>query len=235
MTQHLFLNNINVLFDGKSILEGISLNINKGDFVALVGPNGAGKTTLMRTILGMVKPASGSVRTTATIGYVPQKHNFAWDFPISVYNAILNARTSIAGHLRPFKKHDKEIVQNVIKQVDLAHLSKRPIEDLSGGQKQRVLIARALAREPRLLLLDEPFTALDIPSQNTLVTFLASLKQQGITIIMSTHGTSDAIKICDYLCLLNKKIIAFAPPRDIFNKEIWRATFTPEGQDAQHI
>lgn len=155
---------------GLQVLHDVNISASKGDLLALLGPNGAGKTTILRTMLGLVKPAKGTVKVAGAspgkgwrhIGYVPQRHEFAWDFPISVAGVVMSGRTRHIGWLRRPRKDDHIAVRDALRTAGMAELANRTVGELSGGQRQRVLIARALATRPSVLLLDEPFTGVDM-------------------------------------------------------------------------
>ena len=161
---------------GLQVLHDVNISASKGDLLALLGPNGAGKTTILRTMLGLVKPAKGTVKVAGAspgkgwrhIGYVPQRHEFAWDFPISVAGVVMSGRTRHIGWLRRPCKDDHIAVRDALRTAGMAELANRTVGELSGGQRQRVLIARALATRPSVLLLDEPFTGVDMPTQEQL-------------------------------------------------------------------
>ena len=163
------ISNLYAGYARRSILKDLSLTLERGEFAGLIGANGAGKTTLLRTILGLIRPASGQVRVLgesprvarAHIGYVPQKHQFQWDFPLAVKDTVMTGRVREIGFFRRPAKKDWVQVFSAMERTDVLHLQDASIAELSGGQRQRVLLARALAANPSLLLLDEPFTGLD--------------------------------------------------------------------------
>jgi manganese/iron transport system ATP-binding protein len=154
---------------------------------------------------------------------VPQKHEFAWDFPITVAAAVLNART--ATQWTGPRRADREAAAAAVERVGLTDLAARPIGALSGGQRQRVLVARALAREPGLLLLDEPFTGVDVPTQELLVGLLAQLAEEGTAILMTTHDLAQARAVCTRLCLLNRTVVADGPPSELDDPSLWLRAF----------
>ncbi|WP_165984963.1 anchored repeat-type ABC transporter ATP-binding subunit [Streptomyces sp. YIM 98790] len=209
-----------VLLGGREVLRDASLTLHGGELVGLIGPNGAGKTTLLRAVLGLVPLAGGEVRIAGLpvgrarhlIGYVPQRHEFAWDFPIDIAGAVLAARTRSAGWLRPARAADRAAAEQAIERVGLTDLRGRPVGELSGGQRQRVLVARALATGPRLLLLDEPFTGVDTPTQETLGELLAELRDAGTGLLMATHDLPTAAKTCDRVALVDGTVVAEGGP-----------------------
>lgn len=222
-----------VQLGGRRVLHDVALRIDTGEFVGLIGPNGAGKTTLLRSILGLIRTESGRVdvdgRTGAQarsrIGYVPQRHEFAWDFPITVEDAVMTGRIRRIGWLRRPAVADFEAVDEALERVHMDHLRARPVGELSGGQRQRVLVARALALAPRLLLLDEPFTGLDMPTQELLIELFRELADEDKAVLMTTHDLVGAMHECSRLCLLNRTVIADAEPAALTDPEIWMRTF----------
>ncbi|MQM26207.1 anchored repeat-type ABC transporter ATP-binding subunit [Glycomyces albidus] len=222
-TEAMRVSGLTVSLGGRPVLDRVDLAVAPGETVGLIGPNGAGKTTLLRAVLGLLKPESGTVRTGAgRPGYVPQKHEFTWDFPITVQGAVLNAR---ARWLRGPNRDDRAAAAEALDRVGLADLAKRPVGELSGGQRQRVLVARALARRPSLLLLDEPFTGVDVPTQELLTDLLARLAGEGAAILMTTHDLAQARATCTRLCLLNRTVVADGPPAELTDPGLWLRAF----------
>lgn len=210
---------------GRTIFSAVDLEILPGDFVGLLGPNGAGKTTLLRALQALV-PSTGRIDVAGTIGYVPQRHDVEWDFPIDVRGAVLNGRTGLIGWFRRPRQRDRDAAGRAIELVKLEDLAARPIAELSGGQRQRVLIARALATEPQVLLLDEPFTGLDAPSTETLLALFAELSAAGTAIVMSTHNLAEAAHTCQRLVLFNAGIVADAPAEHLLTQTApWTRAF----------
>lgn len=224
---------LSVALGGRSVLTGVDLTVDKGELVGLVGPNGAGKTTLLRTLVGLLRPREGRVLVDdrpvrprrARLGYVPQRHEFAWDFPISVENVVMTGRTGRLGLLRRPGVADWEAVGEALDLVRLTDLRTRPVGQLSGGQRQRVLVARALALRPAVLLLDEPFTGLDMPTQELLSELVLSLAMQARAVLMTTHDLPAALYTCHRLALLNRTIIATGTPDQLRDEQVWMATF----------
>jgi manganese/iron transport system ATP-binding protein len=241
VTAALEIENIAVDLGGRRVLHGVDLAVAPGELVALVGPNGAGKTTLLRAVLGLQPVAIGRVLVEGrsakpgrpAIGYVPQRHEFAWDFPISVANAVA---TGLSGQLGLFRRPGAaawEAVADALDRVRMTDLANRPVGQLSGGQRQRVLVARALAPRPSALLLDEPFTGLDMPTQELLSALFADLAHEGRAVLMTTHDLLGAIDGADRLALLNRTIIAAdTPARLVADPAAWAATFGVGGDSA---
>lgn len=224
---------LNVRLAGRPVLNDVNLQVTGGEFLGLLGPNGAGKTTLLRSILGLVSLDSGSIsiagrsHTSARghVGYVPQRHEFAWDFPISIHDTVMTGRTRSIGWLRRPKVADYEAVALALDRVRLTDLADRPIGELSGGQRQRVLVARALTTNPALLLLDEPFTGLDMPSAELLLDLFHELALEGVAIVMSTHNLAEAMEVCDRVVLLNGRVIGDGSPDTLHDRTLWMEAF----------
>jgi manganese/iron transport system ATP-binding protein len=222
----LTVRDVAVRLAGREVLHDVNLLVDKGELVGLIGPNGAGKTTLLRSVLGLLPLTSGTIAVARDrVGYVPQRHEFAWDFPISVARAVLTGRTKAIGPLRRAGRKDRELVAEAMARADLTDLARRPIGELSGGQRQRVLVARALALRPAVLLLDEPFTGLDVPTQELLTGLLRELRAEGTAVLMTTHDLAAATALCDRLCLLNRTVIADAPPDELADPDVWLRAF----------
>lgn len=201
-----------VVLGGRLALEDASLAVEGGELVGLIGPNGAGKTTLLRAALGLVPLASGAVSVASRPGYVPQRHEFAWDFPIDIAGAVLTGRTRAIGWLRRPRPADREAAERALELTGLTGLARRPIGELSGGQRQRVLVARALAAEPQILLLDEPFTGVDVPTQELLNQLFRQLTAEGRALLMTTHDLAAAARTCDRVVLINRTVVAEGGP-----------------------
>ncbi|MDG4832962.1 anchored repeat-type ABC transporter ATP-binding subunit [Solwaraspora sp. WMMD1047] len=224
---------LNVDLGGRPVLRDVGLHVDEGELVGLLGPNGAGKTTLLRAILSLTRVRTGRILLDgrpgrpgrASIGYVPQRHEFAWDFPISVEQAVLTGRTGRIGFLRRPGVADWRAVGEAIDRVGLGALRRRPVGELSGGQRQRVLVARALAVAPRILLLDEPFTGLDLPTQELLDDLFTGLAGEGRALLLTTHDLVAAMSSCSRLVLLNGGVVAEGRPDELRDPEVWMRTF----------
>ncbi len=226
------MSHVTVSYGSHIALDDISFRIEEGTFLAIMGPNGAGKTTLLKTILGMAPLIRGNVRVLGydaykdsikvrnLIGYVPQKESIDATIPVLVKDVVLMGRFSHIGLFRKPSKLDYNKAQEALRLVGLEDLWDEPFVHLSGGQQQRVLIARALARDPKILLLDEPFAQVDFPSQESIARLLYELKEEGITIIIVIHDIDIVLKYIDQIMLLNKKLIAFGTPNEILKSEI---------------
>ncbi len=207
-------------------LEDVSLRVERGELVAIVGPNGAGKSTLFKVIVGAVKPTRGAVRIYGSqpgghicISYVPQRSQIDRRFPVTVADVVMMGRVGKIGLFRWPSRQDWELVHRALAQVGMETFADRPIGELSGGQQQRVFLARALAQEAELILLDEPLTGLDMPSQRAIMTILARLREQGITILVATHDLNLAADHFPRMVLLNRRLIADGSPEEVLTPE----------------
>lgn len=217
---------LNVALSGRHILHDVSLEVRRGELVGLIGPNGAGKTTLMRSIMGLIPTMSGTIEVpgSAPIGYVPQRQEIDWSYPMSVEQLVAGA---FVGPGRRRSRADVlEATYRALRKVDLYDFADRTISEMSGGQKQRVLVARALAPDSDLLLLDEPFTGLDHPSQDALSDLFVDLaKSGGVAILMSTHDLTQAVDISDSIVMLNRSVRANGVPKTLMDPQLWMDTY----------
>jgi ABC-type Mn2+/Zn2+ transport system ATPase subunit len=192
-TALLQLRDLRLGYDGRAVLEGISLTIERGEFLALLGPNGAGKTTLLRSLLGLIPVLSGQIdygfdQLASPPGYVPQRETLDPIFPLSVFEVVLMGTYARLAPLRTVGRRQRQLATRCLEQVGLAHLADRPFWMLSGGQKQRVLIARALAVEPQILMLDEPTSGVDPGAAAAIMDLIARLNHDhGLTVILVSH------------------------------------------------
>jgi manganese/iron transport system ATP-binding protein len=217
---------VSVRYDGRVALENITFHLHAGERVAVVGPNGAGKSTLFKVVAGVIQPNAGEVTISGArplvhscIAYIPQRSQVDWNFPVSVADVVMMGRSAILGPFNWPKKHDWDFVSHALETVELVNLSDRQIGQLSGGQQQRMFIARALAQEAELMLMDEPLTGLDTPSQEGLLTLLDTLRQQHVTVMVATHDLEQAARHFDRIMLLNRKIVAFGNPESVLHSE----------------
>ena len=217
---------ISVRYDGYAALEDINFHLHVGERVAVVGPNGAGKSTLFKVVSGVLPPSSGDVtifgsrpRGHVCIAYIPQRSQVDWNFPVSVADVVMMGRSAKLGPLNWPHKSDWEHVHHALQTVELSDLATRQIGQLSGGQQQRMFIARALAQEAELMLMDEPLTGLDTPSQEGLLTLLDTLREQKVTLMVATHDLAQAARHFDRIMLLNHRIIAFDLPQTVMQTE----------------
>ena len=220
-------------YDGKPVLEAVNFQIDRGDMLGIIGPNGSGKSTLIKTILGLVKPMRGSVSVLGRdgapdrhlVGYTPQTELVDWDFPVTVADVALMGRYARRGLFRRTTKEDREAADDALELVDIFGLRDKLIGELSGGQRRRVLLARAMAHNPELLLLDEPMAGLDATAQHQLLDLLDELRAKGATVVLSTHDLSCVSQRCDKAACLNRRLIAFGEPADVLNEQVLGDTF----------
>lgn len=226
MTSILRVDDLTVKYNGTHALSGVSFDVQSGERVAIVGPNGAGKSTLFKALVGLVQPNKGRIETNgARFGYVTQRSAVDWDFPVTVHDVVMMGRIAQMGWLRWQRSKDRDVVQQCLQQVGMLEYAGRQIAELSGGQQQRVFIARALAQEANILLMDEPFSGVDAPSQETILSLLNELHSRGVTIIVSTHDLNLAVERFDRLALLNRELIAFGVPRQAVTPQTLAAAY----------
>lgn len=223
----LCIEGVSVAFGRHPAVEDVHLDLEHGSAMALIGPNGAGKSTLLRAVLGLVPLAEGTVRVLGRsaaearddVAYVPQADALDAQFPVSVAQVVLMGRYRKVGWFRRPGKADREIARRALARVGMDQLRGKRFGALSGGQRQRVLLARAIAQEPKLLLLDEPFNALDATTTDVLVGLLNEFRAEGAGVLMATHDLAVAHLTCGQACLLNRRQVAVGPIG---------ATLTPE-------
>lgn len=196
-------------------LQDVTFQVSAGQQLAIIGPNGAGKSTLLKLLAGILKPDSGRIEMFGAspsahicIAYVPQRSEIDWRFPVTVADVVMMGRTKQIGLFRRPGRRDHEIVRASLDRVQALHLADKQIGELSGGQQQRVFIARALALETDLLLMDEPLAGLDLPSQEATMEILNSLRPDGVTVLVATHDLGLAAERFDRVMLLNRRVVA---------------------------
>jgi manganese/iron transport system ATP-binding protein len=215
-----------VRYNGRFALEEVTFHLHAGERVAVVGPNGAGKSTLFKVVAGVMPPSAGDVnifgstpRGHVCIAYIPQRSQVDWHFPVNVADVVMMGRIAKLGPLGWPKKRDWDLVRESLRTVELEPLSKRQIGELSGGQQQRMFIARALAQEAELMLMDEPLSGLDIPAQESILSLLDTLQRQNVTVMVATHDLDQAAVYFDRIMLLNRRLIGFGPPKQVLQTE----------------
>ena len=219
---------------GPAVLDDLSFSIHRGERVAVVGPNGAGKSTLFQVIVGLLPHRTGDVLVHGhshhagdcpSVGYVPQREAVDWRFPVSVMDVVLMGRVREIGWLRWPGRRDHQAAEQALAQVGLPDLARRPIGDLSGGQQQRVFIARALAQRADVLLLDEPFSGVDVEAQAAIFQILDGLRERGVTVLLSTHDLQTATTRFDRLLLLNRRLLADGPAASVLTPDRLAAAY----------
>jgi manganese/zinc/iron transport system ATP- binding protein len=233
MPNALRLSNVTVAYDHTPVLSDVSVEVAAGEFVGVVGPNGAGKTTLLNTILGLVRLLRGEIgvhglpigEARSRVAYMPQREVVDWTFPVTVKDVVMMGRESRLGWFRRPSHHDREIVEWALGQVQMLDRRGTPIGELSGGQQQRVFLARALAQEGDLMLLDEPLTGVDAPTQETILRLLQNFRSSGRSVIMTTHDLGIARSFCSKLLFLNRVAVAYGTPAEVFTPEVLEKTY----------
>ena len=229
----LLLRRATVAYERDPVVEGVDGEVAAGQSVALIGPNGAGKSTLIRAVLGLVPLTSGTIQVLGRpphsarrqVAYVPQADTLDAEFPVSALQVVLMGSYPRVGWLRRPGPADRRVAAHALAEVGLAERASARFGTLSGGQRQRVLLARAIAQEPRLLLLDEPFNGVDALSQDLLLTALGRLRAAGAAVVMATHDLGLAHLACDEVCLLNRHQIGFGPIGTTLTPNLLRATY----------
>ncbi len=220
-------------YGSRAALQGIDFEVPRATIVGLVGPNGSGKSTLIKVILGMHQVWRGRVRVFGreprnmrrVIGFTPQTDLVDWEFPVTVREVVTMGRFGRLGPLRWPSSRDRQIVQKCLERVRLVDLANRQIGELSGGQQRRALIARALAQEPDVLLLDEPMAGLDATIQHELLALFEELRDDGKTLIVATHDLSCVSCCFDLALLMNRRKVAYGEPGKVFTKELLDQAF----------
>jgi len=223
---------VSVRQNGVPVLDGITFALDPGDLLAVVGPNGAGKTTLLKVLAETLPPTSGEVRVFGhrpsghiCIAYLPQRSQVDFRFPVSVADVVMMGRVGRLGPLRRPRAADRSRVGDALSLVGISHLARRQIGELSGGEQQRMFIARALAQEASLLLLDEPLAGLDAPTQQEILALLGELPTRRITSIVAMHELDLVESHFPRVLLLNRKAFGFGAPRDVFAPDRLRGAY----------
>ncbi len=233
MATPLEIHDLTVSYDKKPVIWGVDLAVPEGKLVGIIGPNGAGKSTLIKAIMGHIPLSSGWVKifgkpyseNRTRVGYVPQRESVDWDFPVTVMDVVLMGRYGRLGLFKRPKKSDREIARECLDKVKMLPFANRQIANLSGGQQQRVFLARALAQESDIYLMDEPFAGVDAATESAIVTLLQELKNRGKTLLVVHHDLSTAPGYFDMLLLLNMRVVAFGPTEQVFNAELLQKTY----------
>lgn len=221
--------------NGHTALKDASFAIPTGTITALVGVNGSGKSTLFKAIMGFVEPARGAIAILGeparaamkknAVAYVPQAEEVDWTFPVLVEDVVMMGRYGHMGFLRRPRATDRDAVDAALHRVGMSEFRTRQIGELSGGQRKRVFLARALAQDARMILLDEPFTGVDVKTEDAIVGLLRSLRDEGRVVLVSTHNLGSVPEFCDRTVLLNRTVLAAGPTSEIFTRENLERTF----------
>ena len=215
--------------NGNVALRDASFALVAGSICALVGVNGSGKSTLFKAIMGILEPAAGTVRIAGRavrdalkenlIAYVPQSEEVDWSFPVSVWDVVLMGRYGYMNFMRMPRAEDRRIAEESLKRVGMLEFRERQIGELSGGQRKRVFLARALAQRGRVILLDEPFTGVDVNTETAIIALLRELRESGHIMLVSTHNLGSVPEFCDQVVLINRTVLAAGPIAEVFTEE----------------
>jgi len=234
--------NLTVKYRNLTALDNISFNTSCGNRLALIGPNGAGKSTLLKAIAGLVKKSSGNIQWRGTavrkwsseFAYLPQREEVDWNFPITVRGLVEMGRYPQIGMWKKFSNKDSEAVDKALQSLDLTDLQDRQIKQLSGGQQQRSFIARAIAQEAHVLLLDEPFTGLDRNATKTLSELMHKLANEGRLIIASHHDMRSTKDLFNQVLLINQESIGFGNSKNLITDKLLESTFNSDANTLKH-
>lgn len=223
-TLPLEIHDLTVAYTKRPALYGIDLEVPQGSIVGVVGPNGAGKSTLIKAIMDLMPTASGWIKVfgkpfkkaVTRVGYVPQRESVDWDFPVNALDVVLMGRYGRLGLFRRPSKADKEIAMTCLEKVKMTPYAKRQISNLSGGQQQRVFLARALAQESDLYLMDEPFVGVDATTEAAIIEILRELQAHGKTLLVVHHDLTTAPEYFDRILLLNMRVVAYGKTEEVF-------------------
>ncbi len=222
---------VNVAYsEGRLALRDANLRLERGTICGLIGLNGSGKSTLFKTIMGFLTPLEGRVSVEGVssrdaqkrglVAYVPQSEEVDWNFPVAVWDVVLQGRYGHMNWMRTPRKQDFEIAKTSLERVGMSAFKHRQIGELSGGQRKRAFLARALAQEGRIMLLDEPFGGVDASTEATIITLLTELRDQGHTVLISTHDLDSVRGFCDQVALIaNRTVLEYGPTEKVFTPE----------------
>ncbi|MEM7395261.1 MAG: metal ABC transporter ATP-binding protein [Verrucomicrobiota bacterium] len=221
------VHDLTVGYTRKPVLYGIDAAITPGQLVGIMGPNGAGKSTLIKAIMDLLKPSSGWIKiygesykdSPKRLAYVPQRREVDWDFPVTVMDVVLMGRYGHLGLIKRPGARDRKIASECLEKVNMLPYANRQIANLSGGQQQRVFLARALAQEGDIYLMDEPFVGVDASTESAIIELMRDLRNEGKTLLVVHHDLPTARRYFDSLLLLNLRLIAFGPTKEVFQAE----------------
>ncbi|CAN7501464.1 manganese/iron ABC transporter ATP-binding protein [Neorhizobium tomejilense] len=221
--------------NGHTAIRDASFSIPQGTITALVGVNGSGKSTLFKAIMGFVRLAKGDIRVLGMsvkealrknlVAYVPQSEEVDWSFPVLVEDVVMMGRYGHMGMMRIPKAADHEAVATALARVSMSEFRKRQIGELSGGQKKRIFLARALAQDGHVIMLDEPFTGVDVKTEDQIISLLRELRDEGRVMLVSTHNLGSVPEFCDRTILIKGTVLAYGPTVETFTQENLEKTF----------
>ncbi len=225
--------NVNLGYGDRTVVEDLTFSVPHGARVAVVGPNGAGKSTLFKALVGLLPLRGGQIfihglplgNHKDCVAYVPQREEVDWRFPVTVEDVVMMGRYDHQGWLKRVAPRDRKAVGHSLTQMGIGDLAHTSIGDLSGGQQQRVFLARALAQEPHILLMDEPFTGVDVTTQEATLGLLDNLRAEQVTAMIATHDLNLAAQQFYLMLLLNHRLIAFGTPSEVMKQEYLSKAF----------
>ncbi|MSR58524.1 MAG: metal ABC transporter ATP-binding protein [Planctomycetaceae bacterium] len=227
------IHDLTVSYDKRPVLWNIDVALPEGQIIGVIGPNGAGKSTLIKAVLGLLPVDSGWVRIYGepltkhrnVVGYVPQRESVDWDFPVTVRDVVLMGTCGRLGLFRRPGAAERACCDRSLEQVEMAAYADRQISNLSGGQRQRVFLARALAQQSRIYLLDEPFVGVDAATESAIIELLRSMKREGRTLLVVHHDLQTVPQYFDSLLMLNMRLVAFGPTQEVFTEVLLQKTY----------
>lgn len=227
------VHNITASYYRKPVLWDVDFQLPQGQLIGIVGPNGSGKTTLLKTMMGLIEPDSGYVNifgkklqeVRERVSYVPQRESVDWDFPASVMDVVEMGRYRKGNIFRRLTDHDRNLATRALEKVNLLDLARRQISQLSGGQQQRVFIARALAQQADLYLMDEPFAGVDASTEEAILKLLSEMKKEGKTVLIVHHDLQTAYDFFDHIVLLSTRLVASGPKDEVFTPELLQEAY----------
>jgi manganese/zinc/iron transport system ATP- binding protein len=229
----LVIRGLTVAYERKIVLKDVRADIRRGQVIGVIGPNGGGKSTLLKAILGIAPIIAGSVELfgrpaagmRSHMAYVPQREVVDWDFPVTVYDVAMMGRYRRAGWLRRPGRADREIVEQTLERVGMLEHKNAQIGQLSGGQQQRVFVARALAQQADVLLLDEPMNGIDAATQDVIMRVMEEQRASGKIVLLATHDLVSASCACDCLCCVNERMVSYGPVGETYTAENLSQTY----------
>ena len=233
MTAALNVSGLSFAYRDSLVLREVTLDLPQGVVMGIVGPNGAGKSTLLKAVVGLLKPTRGTVscfgqplpKVRRRVGYMRQASSVDWDFPTTVSDVVLMGTYGGLGWFRRPGAKERDVAAAALRRVGIPHLAHRPINQLSGGERQRTFLARLLAQQSDLLLLDEPFAGVDAASQETITNVLHGLRDAGRTVVIVHHDLATVPTLCDWTCLLNRTVMGFGPTKEVFTDEMVKQAY----------
>ncbi len=233
MMHALETHDLSVSYRGKPVLHGVDITVPGGSLTGVMGPNGAGKSTLLKAVMGVVPADTGWVKllgkplreVLGRVGYVPQRESVDWDFPVTVFDVALMGTYGGLGWFGRPGKAERKRASEALEQTGLADLAGRQIGELSGGQQQRTFLARALAQQAEVYLMDEPFAGVDAATEKTIVELLGQMRDAGKAVVVVHHDLQTAPRYFDRLLMLNGRVVAHGPAAEVFQRRILEETY----------